>query len=209
MSNYVDELIQRYPVLSSCEQSITDSIEAIAESISNGGTIFVAGNGGSAADAEHICGEFLKGFLLKRSIDIGKKSAFHAYGEIGDDLAHKLQQGIRAISLLSHPGFASAFSNDVDASMVFAQQLYALGRVNDIFIAISTGGNAENIKKALVTAKVLGIKTILLTGSKHGSCEAFSDVIIAAPESETYKIQELHLPIYHTICMSVEYFFFN
>ena len=119
-------------------------------------------------------------------------------------MAAKLQNGLRCISLLSHPAYVSAFANDVDAELVFGQQLWALGREGDALLAISTGGNAENVKRALMVAKVIGMRSILLTGNRHGCCETYADCVVAVPESETYRIQELHLPVYHFLCMAVE-----
>ncbi len=181
----------------------------IAEAVScfkSGGTLFVCGNGGSAADADHICGELLKGFMLRRGLSESEQSEFRrVFGEEGREIASKLQGGIRAVSLLSHPGFTSAFLNDVDGELSFAQQLWALGRRGDMLMGISTGGGAENVKKALITAKIMGIKTVLLTGNRHGECEKYSDTVLRVPDSRTYKIQESHIKMYHAFCAAVEY----
>lgn len=209
MNKFVENAVARYPALSVCHGKIEQTIALLIEVVKNDSTIFVAGNGGSASDADHICGEFLKGFMLKRELIDEEKAALEVYGEVGCDLAKKLQRGIKAISLLSHPGFTSAFLNDVDGTMSVAQQLFALGRKGDVLIAISTSGNADNLKKAMITAKSRGIKTILLTGERHGLCEEFSDIVINAPACETYKVQEYHLPIYHAICQAVEDYFFG
>ena len=164
-----------------------------------------AGNGGSGADADHICGELLKGFKSRRELEAGEKAAFGSrFGEDGEKLANSLQRGLRAVSLLSHPALLSAFANDVDPDLVYAQQLYALGRPGDMFLGISTGGNAVNIRYAMMAARVKGIGTVLLTGNRHGSCEKFADLVVAVPESETYLVQEMHLAIYHTVCLEVE-----
>lgn len=199
----------QYPNLKDIFPSIDETVKILTKLFLSGGTLYLAGNGGSAADCEHICGEFLKGFLLKRHMKKEDAAKFSQFGKDGELLANNLQYGARAISLLSHPALLSAFSNDVDPNMGFAQQLFALGRKDDVFLGISTGGNAINIRYALQTAKAKGLKTILLTGNKHGECEKYADLSICAPESETYKIQELHLPIYHYICMSVEKNIFN
>lgn len=209
MNKFVVNMIERYPALTVCQEKIEETINLLIAAVKNDSTIFVAGNGGSASDADHICGEFLKGFMLKRELIAEEKSALCEYGEIGCDLANKLQRGIKAISLLSHPGFNSAFLNDVDGSMSFAQQLFALGRRADVLIAISTSGNADNLQKAMIVAKSRGIKTILLTGERHGLCEKYADIVINAPARETYKVQEYHLPIYHAICQAVEDHFFG
>ena len=175
-----------------------------------GGTFFLAGNGGSAADAEHICGELLKGFKSKRELSPADQARFAAVGGAeGAAVGAALQYGLRSISLLSHAALQSAFGNDVDPQLAFAQQLWALGRENDIVMGISTGGNAENIYKLFITARAKNIRTVLLTGSKEGKCRDLADLVIAVPEKETYKIQELHLPLYHTLCLAVESQFFN
>ena len=147
----------------------------------------------------------LKGFKSLRPFSAEELDKWQQlFGAEAREKASRLQKGLRAVSLLSHPGFISAFGNDVDGSLSFAQQLLSLGRKGDIFMGISTGGGAENIKYAMMAAKTIGVFSILLTGNKHGICEKYADLIIAVPESETFKIQELHLPIYHAFCLEVE-----
>ncbi len=207
MSNppHIENLLHRRPELVSLVPKINALVSELSEAYRHGGTLFVAGNGGSAADADHICGELLKGFKSRRELaDAEKKSFTSLFGADGERLAGRLQQGLKAISLLSHPGFSSAFANDVDPELIYAQQLYALGGKGDIFIGISTGGNAANIKFALMAARVKGIKSFLLTGNRHGCCEKYADTVVDAPESETFLIQELHLSIYHAVCLEVE-----
>jgi len=207
---FLNLLFERYPELGSCRSAITAAAEAMIAVFEQGGTFFCCGNGGSAADCDHICGELLKGFMLKHPLPAAECAAFKAaFGEAGADLAKKLQQGLRAVSLLSHPGYTSAFANDVDANLVYAQQLHSLGRKGDLLLSISTGGNSTNVLAALRTAKLMGIRTILLTGNRHGLCESCADCVIAVPESETYRIQERHLPIYHALCQTVEAHFFQ
>ena len=202
---WIDETIERYPVLASVRTALEEMVNRTVEMYRNGGTFFVAGNGGSAADADHICGELLKGFKSLRPFSDEELEVWEKlFGSEAKEKAAKLQKGLRAVSLLSHPGFISAFGNDVDGSLSFAQQLLALGRKGDIFLGISTGGGAENIKYAFMAAKTAGIFTILLTGNKHGVCEKYADLVIDVPESETFKIQELHLPVYHAFCLEVE-----
>ena len=180
-------------------------IEATVGCLRSGGSFFVAGNGGSGADSDHICGELLKGFMQKRPLSQIDKSKFaELFGDEGADAANKLQGGLRAISLLSHPGFCTAFMNDVDADLIYAQQLWALAKPGDVFLGISTGGGSKNVKAALMAAKVIGVRSFLLTGNKHGVCEKYADEVIAVNESETYLIQELHLPLYHAFCTAVE-----
>lgn len=205
MSRWIDEALRRYPALEVVRPKFEEMVCRTVELYRNGGTFFVAGNGGSAADADHICGELLKGFKSLRPLPAEELDKWQQlFGEEAREKAAKLQMGLPAVSLLSHPGFISAFGNDVDGSLAFAQQLLALGKKGDIFLGISTGGGAENIKYAFMAAKTAGIFTILLTGNKHGICEKYADLVIDVPESETFKIQELHLPVYHAFCLEVE-----
>ncbi|MDD3155564.1 MAG: SIS domain-containing protein [Victivallaceae bacterium] len=182
----------------------------IEHSYRNGGKLLLAGNGGSASDAEHIAGELLKSFVLKRpaSEDFQRKLE-KRFGEEGVRLGTNLQCALPCLSLLSHPAFRSAFGNDEDGSLDFAQQLFGQGREGDVFLGISTGGNSKNIRSALMVAQAMGIGTILLTGAKAGSCRQYADLVIAAPEQETYRIQECHLPIYHALCLELEERFFG
>ena len=203
--NILAELLKRYPQLEVCVSALELLIADTAACYRCGGTFFVAGNGGSGADADHICGELLKGFRSRRALGEKESAAFESlYGGEGKELAGRLQEGLPAVSLLSHPGFITAFINDCDALDIFAQQLWAQGRKGDIFLAISTGGGSEDLRRALMVSKVKGIKSFLLTGNRHGICEKYADVSICVPESETYKIQELHLPLYHAFCAAVE-----
>ena len=210
MEKYFTELSLRYPQLQCVVPVLRQLACEIVELFRRDGTLFLAGNGGSAADAEHICGEVLKGFGSKRELSAADKELFSRIaGDKGSDIAGKLQYGLRSVSLLSHPALQSAFSNDVDPQLCFAQQLWALGRKNDMVIGISTGGNAENIYDLFITARAKNIRTVLFTGEKEGRCREFADMVVAVPERETYKIQELHLPVYHTLCLAVESQFFN
>jgi len=203
--NAAAALVARAPMLAPVKGSFLAALEAIWGSYCAGGELLLAGNGGSAADADHICGELLKGFKSRRPLSAEEKAAFQAVsGAEGVAIAEKLQEGLPALSLLSHPGLCSAFANDVDPDLIYAQQLWAQGKKGDVFLGISTGGGAKNIRAAFQTARAKGIVTILLTGNKHGSCEEFADVVIAVPESETYLIQEEHIKIYHTLCIALE-----
>ena len=167
--------------------------------------VFIAGNGGSASDADHITGELLKGFVKKRPLPPEAVEKFADQNKPGAvELAQSLQMGIAAVNLGNAQALVSAFGNDVNPQAAYAQHLWALARKDDVFVGISTGGNAENIRLALIAAKAAGVKSILLTGNKNGVCCGYADVVIAAPEKETFKIQELHLPIYHTLCMAIE-----
>ena len=201
----VEKLVARRPELACAIPPLRELITETVKTLRSGGSFFVAGNGGSGADSDHICGELLKGFMQKRPLPQDKQAKFaELFGAEGADHAAKLQGGLRAISLLSHPGFCTAFMNDVDADLIYAQQLWALARPGDVFLGISTGGGSKNVKAALMAAKVIGVKSFLLTGNKHGVCEKYADCVIAVDESETYLIQELHLPLYHAFCAVVE-----
>ncbi len=208
-NNFIKELINRFPVLENETDHIEKATQLMIESLAGEGTLFFCGNGGSASDAEHIVGELLKGFVLRRPLKEYLTDKLRSYGEYGEELAEKLQYGLRAISLTSHPAFATAFGNDVDGTMIFAQQLLALGKKNDVVMGISTSGCSINIYKCFITARAIGLKTILLTGKRRGSCAELADCVISVPEVETFKIQELHLPIYHTICLILEDFFYG
>ena len=204
-ASHIEKLLSRHPEIASSIPALKVLIDDTVELFERGGTFFVAGNGGSAADSDHICGELLKGFLLKRPLpDADRKKFSELFGAEGEDCAGKLQGGLRAVSLLSHPALSSAFANDVDADLVYAQQLWALAKPGDVFLGISTGGGSKNVRAALMAAKARGVKSFLLTGNKHGVCEKYADTVIAVDESETYLIQELHLPLYHAFCAEVE-----
>jgi D-sedoheptulose 7-phosphate isomerase len=210
MNKILNNLINRYPKLNIISDDIGDAFEILVKLFSNNGTLFVAGNGGSAADAEHIVGELMKSFVLSREVDEKFKNSFEAeYGAEGRAIAEKLEMGFKAISLNGHPALSSAFLNDVDGSMTFAQQLFILGDEADVMLGISTSGNADNIAKALKVAKIKGLKTILLTGKDGGICRELADCVIKIPENETYIIQEYHLPVYHALCLMVEDYFYG
>lgn len=209
-SSIWQNLIARYPELAQIESDFNKLCNEAIKTLSSGGTLFLAGNGGSACDSEHLAGELLKGFCSLRPLESDIQNKFvDAYGDEGRDMAGKLQKGLKCISLLSHIAYASAFANDVDSSLIYAQQLQTLGRANDMVIGFSTSGNAENIKKLFMTAKILNIKTALFTGVNHGKSEVYADTAIHAPERETYKIQELHLPLYHAFALVLEEHFFG
>lgn len=209
-SEIIQNILNRYPQLACVQESLAAVCSEIITALSGSGTLFMAGNGGSACDCEHLAGELLKGFCSKRPLDGDLQARFvETFGQDGDFIAKSLQKGLRCIALTSHPGFLSAFANDVDASLTYAQQLQALGRENDIVIGFSTSGNADNICKLFMTARILGIKTVLFTGKNHGKAEQYADFVINVPETETYKIQELHLPVYHTLALIIENHFFG
>lgn len=201
------ELLIRYPQLNLCKEEITKAADAMEECYKAGGKILLCGNGGSAADCEHISGELLKGFLLERPLQYDDRNKIYdilPYDE-ATAFANKLQRGIPCIPLTSLSASMTAFMNDVDPSMVFAQLTYALAKPNDILFCISTSGNSANVVNAIKVAKALGMKTIALTGSKPNTdCARNADITILAPATETYLVQELHLPIYHYLCAEIE-----
>lgn len=205
---YLNELTRRYPALAESTESLDKVYCSLKNVFFNQKTLFCCGNGGSASDCEHIVGELMKGFISKRRLPAEElKKINEVAGEEG--FAEKLQGGMRCISLLSHSGLNSAFTNDVDPLMTYAQQLYVLGREGDAILGISTSGNAVNICNAFKVAKAKGITTILMTGLNHGICEKYADHILRGPEMETYKIQEYHLPIYHCLCLMLEEAFYG
>ena len=204
------ELLERYPALTTIENELQQAYMLMQEAYETGCKLLVAGNGGSAADAEHIVGELMKGFKLQRPLSEEEKAALcKADAEIGAELSSKLQGALPAIALSNHPALNTAFINDVDASMVFAQQINGYGRVGDVFLAITTSGNSKNVLYAAVMAKAKGLKVIALTGGTGGKIKELADVAVVVPEKETYKIQELHLPIYHCWCLMLENTFFG
>lgn len=210
MSYNISKLFSLFPALSCAEESIHQTYELIKNTFIDNGTMFVCGNGGSAADAEHMVGELMKGFLLPRPVDqTFKNTMINLYGEESSTITSSLQEGMRAISLNGHPALASAFGNDVNYKMIFAQQLYVLGRENDLLIGFTTSGNSENILNAFKVAKAKKIKTVVFTGADGGKSAKLADCCIKVPETETYRIQEYHLPVYHAICAMLEDYFYG
>lgn len=203
-------LFERYPELSQINDDIYDAFTVIKKCYEKKGKVLVCGNGGSSADADHIVGELMKGFLLKREID--KKFSdrmVKLFGEEGLKISNSLQNSLPAISLSAHQALLTAFMNDVEPDCVFAQQVFGYAQKNDILIAISTSGNSANIINAIKVAKVLNLDVIGLSGRDGGKMNSLCDVNIIAPSVETYKTQEYHLPIYHTLCAMVEEHFFG
>ena len=180
------------------------AVEESGKRIKIGGKVVVCGNGGSAADSGHIVGELLKGFILPRKLNAEDKAKFSVYGKEGEQIADKLQYGIPAVALTGTEAISTAVMNDNGAEMVFAQQAYGLLTDKDIFIGISTSGNAENVLLAMKVAKVKGAFTIALTGKGGGKMKDIADINLIVDDTETYRIQEKHLPIYHLYCMCLE-----
>lgn len=206
----LEHLIERYPILESNRLDIYHAYEILAECYENGNKLLVAGNGGSAADAEHIVGELMKGFVKERSLDLEFKKKLESVDcEKGRILADKLQGTLPALSLNVNIGLNTAFLNDVDGLLILAQEVYGYGNTGDVFLGITTSGNSVNVNYATVVAKAKGLKTIALTGKDGGEIKHYTDVAIVVSEKETYKIQELHLPIYHTLCLMLEEKFFG
>ena len=205
MKTTIDELIERYPCLDVCREDILKLEDMMLDTFSRGGKLLLCGNGGSAADCDHIAGELLKGFLSKRPLDKETADKFRrALGERAEEYISTLQGGLPVISLPSETAVVSAFSNDVDPEFVYAQLVLGFASENDLLIAISTSGNSKNIVRAAETAKALGISVAALTGKTESALSAIADVSVRVPERETYKVQELHLPVYHYLCAAVE-----
>ncbi|MGN0179918.1 MAG: SIS domain-containing protein [Monoglobaceae bacterium] len=189
------ELLERYPCLGECRESIEKALGIIIDTYKNGGKVLVCGNGGSASDSEHIVGELMKGFMKKREVTDER---------IPERMRDSLQGALPAISLPSQCAVLSAFINDVEPDMMYAQLVYGYANKNDLVIGLSTSGNSKNVVNAVELAKCLGVKTLSLTGRNESKLLELSDVTIRVPETETYKVQELHLPVYHYLCAETE-----
>jgi len=207
--DYIQQLIQRYPSLESVKNDINAAFDIIANSYAKGGKLLIAGNGGSASDAEHIAGELMKTFEKKRNLpdsfiaDIKKVDA-----GIAEYLIPRMQPGLPTIALSGHASLNTACINDIDGNITFAQQVYGYGKESDVLLAISTSGNSRNVLYAAAVARVKKLEIIALTGKGGGKIKQYSDVCICVPETETWKIQELHLPVYHCLCQMLENYFF-
>ena len=207
---YIDLLILRYPQLIVVKDCIVEAYQILEESYTNDGKLLVAGNGGSAADAEHIVGELMKGFVNPRRLEAEYSDALITVNkELGRVLSENLQGALPAIALDGHLALTTAYLNDCEPLLCFAQQVNGYGKKSDVFLGISTSGNSKNILYAATVAKAKGMKVIGLTGEKDSKLSEMSDVCIQVPETETYKIQELHLPVYHCLCLMLEDKFFG
>lgn len=209
IKKHIDLLCERYPALKIVEDDIARAYQILEDSYKNGGKLLVAGNGGSAADAEHIVGELMKGFKLPRKpqSDFADK-LIQTNTELGAVLAENLQGALPAIALDGHPALSTAYMNDCEPLLCFAQQVNGYGKTGDVFLGISTSGNSKNVLYAATTAHAKGMKVIGLTGAKSSKLEQMSDVCIKVPQTETYMIQEFHLPVYHCLCLMLEDEFF-
>jgi D-sedoheptulose 7-phosphate isomerase len=206
----VQVLVERYPALEGMRQNLISAIELIANCCANGGKLLVCGNGGSAADSLHIVGELMKSFVLKRELEPELQEKLR--GQLGDGAEYyiqNLQGALPAISLVNEVSLMTAYGNDNTADLVFAQQVLGYGKCGDVLLAISTSGNSANVVHAAKVAKALGLKVVSMTGENGGELKGLSDVLLAAPSTVTYQIQEYHLPIYHALCLALEAEFFN
>lgn len=206
----VDSLIRRYPALQGVRADIIGAYLIMEELYERDGKLLIAGNGGSAADSEHMAGELMKRFRKSRPVTKAFADRLKRTDpQRGAYLAQNLERALMAIPLTSHEAMTTAYMNDVDSLGVFAQQLFGFGRPGDAFLGISTSGNSENVIFAAVTAKALDMKVIGLTGADGGTLASLCDVCVKAPQTETYLVQELHLPIYHCWCLMLEERFFG
>ncbi len=201
----LNELLKRYPCLESAREDIVKAENTLITAFKSGNKLLICGNGGSCADCEHIAGELMKGFLSKRPLTEEQKAKMKANcPEIGEKYLSLLQRAVPAIALPSFTALNTAFCNDVEPELVFAQGLMGLGKKDDILLCISTSGNSKNVVAAALTAKALGLKTIGLTGKTGGKLKSICDICVCVPETETFKVQELHLLVYHYLCARVE-----
>lgn len=206
----VDELGERYPMLANTKDDVKKIIEMLETSYSNGGKLLLCGNGGSAADCNHIVGVLMKSFKKKRPIDAALKRKLKQIDEAaGAYLSNTLQLGLPAISLAAHTGYMTAFSNDSSAMAVFANQVLSYGNKGDVFWALSTSGNSKNVIMAAMVAHAKGLKVVGMTGQEKCELEDYCDICIHVPAVEKYQVQEYHLPIYNAICLGIENEFFD
>lgn len=207
MKNYIqlNELVERYPQLMPVKENIGKAADSLIRCYLNGDKVLVCGNGGSSSDSDHIVGELMKGFEQKRNlVEKVRNELLHKGGERGKYLAEKLQQGLPAISLSAHSGLISAIANDTDADLIFAQQVIGYGNEGDVLLALSTSGNSQNILDAIITGKAKGLTVIGMTGETGGKMASLCDILINVPGKSTAQVQELHLPVYHVLCLIVE-----
>lgn len=210
LAKHIETLLTRYSQLSPCKDDIIKAYDILEECYASDHKLLIAGNGGSAADSEHIAGELMKRFKTPRPVPQDFADTLKSIDPVrGENLAKNLESGLMAIPLVAHEALTTAYINDVDGLGVFAQQLYGFGRPGDVFLGISTSGNSKNVMSATVVARALGIKVIGLTGANGGELASVADICIRVPETETYMIQELHLPVYHCLCLMLEDRFFG
>ena len=207
--NHLEELLGRHPVLAACRADIESAIRALTDCFTAGGKLLVCGNGGSAADSDHIVAELMKGFLLRRPLpEDFRKKLCAVDPSLGNALAAKLQGALPTINITTLTAVSSAFANDVSAELAYAQAVNGYGKPGDILMGISTSGNSANVRAALCVARARGMRTIGLSGKEKGKMAALCDILIGVPAVRTFEIQELHLPVYHCLCATVEEHFF-
>jgi phosphoheptose isomerase len=202
----LSSLFERYPTLQACERDLRAAFDLLAAAYRNSNKLLICGNGGSAADSEHIVAELMKGFLKRRPIPAGDAAKLEAAG--GKEIASRLQGTLAAISLPSQMSLLTAIANDGDYDLTFAQQVYGLGRAGDVLLAISTSGKSANVCNAVIVAKAFGVKSIALTGKSGGDLAPLADIAIKVPADNVAEIQELHLPVYHWLSTELEAAFF-
>ena len=207
MNTSLPSLFDRYPTLRTCERDLRAAFDLLAATYRNGNKLLVCGNGGSAADSEHLVGELMKGFLKRRPLSAADAAKLEAVG--GKEIAHRLQGTLAAISLPSQMSLLTATANDGDYDLTFAQQVYGLGRAGDALLAISTSGRSANVCNAVMVAKAFGLKSIALTGKSGGDLAPLADIAIKVPSENVAEIQELHLPVYHWLSTELEATFFS
>jgi D-sedoheptulose 7-phosphate isomerase len=207
---FLEELLRRYPQLENISVKINEAAERLIRCYQNGNKLLICGNGGSCSDSDHIAGELLKGFEQKRPLDdLMRNNLISVSGKRGSYLAEKLQSGLPAISLSAHTSLITAVANDTDATLIYAQQVMGFGNPGDVLLGISTSGNAQNVLDAAVTARAKGMTVIGMTGETGGKLKVCCDILINVPERRTSFVQELHLPVYHTLCLIIENHFFG
>lgn len=208
----INTLLNNHPALVACQGDIEAARDLIIHTYEHGGRLLLCGNGGSCADCDHITGELLKGFMFRRRLSEDERQALLTANPDDPDavrLANKLQGGLPALSLPSQTALVSAYANDVDPALVYAQLVWAQGKTGDLLICLSTSGNSKNVVLAAKTARAKGLFTLALTGGQDSELSRLCDVTIKAPAGDTYRVQEYHLPIYHYLCAAAENHFFG
>ena len=206
---HLDVMLQAHPDLAPVRHALWEAFTRIAESFAGGGKLLLCGNGGSACDCEHIAGELMKGFLLNRPLTRAEQDALLACGAQGEELAGKLQRGLPVLVLSGLTGLSTAFANDVNPALCYAQQAFVYATKGDVLLAISTSGNARNVRLAAVAAKARGAQVIALTGAGGGALSQACDLLLAVPQTQTYRVQEQHLAVYHCLCLMLEAHFYG
>jgi len=209
MNTFLDDLVRRYPPLTACADALQSALDVLTATFENRGKVLLCGNGGSASDCDHIVGELMKSFLRPRPIPAAHRDALSQAGSEGRALADALQGGFPCVALTAHTALNLAVANDVAADVVFAQQVYVSGRAGDVLWGLSTSGNSVNVVNAFRVARILGMRTIALTGLAGGKLAQMADVAVRVPATATPQVQELHLPIYHALCAALEERFFG